>query len=318
MAAFRRARAAFTLIELLVVIAIIAVLMGLLLPAVQKVREAAARIQCANNLHNIAIACHNYHDVNGFMPMALDGSDRPSYFTSPSHHWYWSWLTAVLPYVEQDNLYRVGDTWDNTGTNYTWPWSSTNLALATPVKTWSCPTDTRQLLAHDESGYKVAFTGILAVRGTMQRLNDGVVCSVKVKMTAISDGTSNTLLVGERPPSGDWYFGWWFAGAGYYNPNFVPRQNGTGDVVLGTADTEFPTALIHPYNGGYSCPANKYQFGPGKLTENCDMAHFWSLHSGGANFANADGSVRFLRYGIDPAVMTALGTRAGGEVFNLD
>jgi prepilin-type N-terminal cleavage/methylation domain-containing protein/prepilin-type processing-associated H-X9-DG protein len=325
MAMLRRLRSGFTLIELLVVIAIIAVLIGLLLPAVQKVREAAARTQCANNLHNLAIACHNYHDVNGRMPLALDGSDTRSginYFNDnpPMHHWYWSWLTQILPYVEQDNLYRLADTWDNTGHNYLNPWVQSNQALATPVKTWSCPSDSRQLVSEDEGGYKVAFTGLVGVRGTMQKLNDGVICNQKVTMTSISDGTSNTLMIGERPPSGDWFFGWWFAGAGYYSPTLDPAfpQNGTGDVVLGTADTDFPPALAISFNGGYQCAANKYLFGPGKISENCDMAHFWSLHSGGANFANADGSVRFLSYSVDPTVMKALGTRAGGEVFTLN
>src|SRR5213082_3218170 len=104
----RHPRPAFTLIELLVVIAIIAVLIGLLLPAVQKVRDAAARTQCQNNLHNIAIATHSFHDVNGFMPMALEDGDKPNYNTYPPiyKHWYWSWLTQILPYVEQANLYR--------------------------------------------------------------------------------------------------------------------------------------------------------------------------------------------------------------------
>ena len=136
-------------------------------------------------------------------------------------------------------------------------------------------------------------------------------------MVSITDGTSNTLMIGERPPSGDWFFGWWFAGAGYVNTANSNYQNGTGDVVLGTADTDFPPSLAFGFNGGYSCPATAYQFQAGKIDNNCDMAHIWSLHPTGANFAMADGSVRYITYSTPQAIMTAYGTRSGGETLQL-
>jgi prepilin-type processing-associated H-X9-DG protein len=212
----------------------------------------------------------------------------------------------------------MAETWDNTGTNWQWPWDAGNVALSMPVKTWQCPMDSRQLVSHDEGGYGVAFTGIVGIRGTMAKLNDGVIWNSRVTMAGISDGPSNTFMFAERAPSGDWFFGWWFAGAGYVNVNNNYWQNGTGDVVLGTADTDFPVSLTFPFNGGYQCSANAYQFQPGNINNNCDMAHIWSLHSGGANFAMADGSVRFVVYSTPQAIMTAYGTRNGGEVATLN
>ena len=119
-----------------------------------------------------------------------------------------------------------------------------------------------------------------------------------VRLTDISDGTSNTIAIGERPPSADLYFGWWYAGVG---------QLGNGD-----ADTHLGVRGLNERVAGSTCPVGSYHFAAGRVRDQCDMFHFWSLHPGGANFAFADGSVRFLSYSAD-SVMPALSTRAGGE-----
>jgi prepilin-type processing-associated H-X9-DG protein len=178
------------------------------------------------------------------------------------------------------------------------------------VKTTICPADGRQdlLLPGATAGIhpssNVAFTGYLGISGitseSVTPAGDRGILHIRsaVKMTEITDGTSNTLLVGERPPSSDLYYGWWFAGAGY-------DGSGAGDVVMGARDVNFAASL--------GCSASDVGFQPGTVSRFCDQAHFWSTHSNGANFLMGDGSVRFMTYSAN-TVLPQMTTRSGGEV----
>jgi len=306
-------RSGFTLIELLVVIAIIAILIGLLVPAVQKVRAAADRTQCQNNLKQIALACHNYHDVYKKLPQGVQ-------YKSP--YYYWSWMAQILPYVEQKNVFNLADNWARRGPgNYPWwPWgdfwntpvtSPANSAMGKAIPVYTCPADPRMLSPQTinlAAGYsstpdnaQVAFTSYLGNPGSGNDRRDGVLYwQSAVRLTAITDGSSNTYLAGERPPSNDWNYGWWFAGAGY-------DGNGTGDVLMGARETGYASSM--------GCSTAQVGMRDGNPNVSCDQVHFWSGHDAGVNFAFCDGSVRFLSYGND-SVLPAMATRAGGEVYS--
>lgn len=288
-------RTAFTLIELLVVIAIIATLLGLLLPAVQKTRLSAARLSCANNLKQIGLALHSYHDTSGSLPPGI----TPPLAGEPFPHM--GWLTRVLPFVEQQPLWNLTLTaYEAAPSN---PYTLPHYGIMTPLKLFSCPGDGRaDGIYSTHNGLRVALTDYLGVSGLNYLTLDGVLYwGSRVRLTDISDGTSNTLMVGERPPSPDFWYGWWYAAEGQVN-------SGSGDTVLGVRELN---AASDSYTA--NCPSGPYDFSPGSLNNMCDTFHFWSLHTGGANFLFADGSVEFLAYSTD-SVLPALSTRAGGEV----
>lgn len=289
----RKPQSGFTLIELLVVIAIIAVLIGLLLPAVQKVREAAARATCQNNLKQIALAAHNQAGTTGSLPQGLTEVKKGELYPQIG------WLGRLLPEVEQGPLWQVTvQAYSQSPGN---PFLPPHFGMATPITLFACPSDSRQATAHSTHlGLRVALSGYLGVLGTdYKAANGSLYRGSRVRLTDITDGTSNTLLIGERPPSPDYWLGWWYASG---------SLDGSGDTTLGVRE-------VNGKNDVYTnqCSVGPYHFAPGNPNEMCDAFHFWSLHAGGANFAFADGSVRFLRYEAD-SILPALATRAGGEV----
>jgi prepilin-type N-terminal cleavage/methylation domain-containing protein/prepilin-type processing-associated H-X9-DG protein len=287
-------RAAFTLLELLVVLAIIGTLLALTLPAVQKARAAADRIRCANNLKQIGLALHQYHDAQSSLPPGVSSGRRGEPFPRMT------WLARVLPYVEQDRLWHITTAaYEFQPSPYANP---PHIGFGMPIKVFACPADGRTLDPQNtHRGRRPALTAYVGVLGTAYDHTDGMLfADSRVCLTHVPDGTSSTVVVGERPPSADFWYGWWYAGFG---------QAGTGsaDMLLGARERNFGGPHVAP------CPPGPYRFTPGRVTEQCDLFHFWSLHPGGAHFLFADGSVRFLPYSAD-AVLAAFATRAGGEV----
>ena len=296
---------AFTLIELLVVMAIISILMGLTLSAVQRVREAAARVSCQNNVKQIGLALHLHHDVRHALP---PGHRSP---THPDRMRYSGWPTSCLPFLDQPALAGQAGASYRAGAD---PFSPPHTGLATVVRILTCPTDGRigdpQVAPRDR--ITVAFTSYLGVAGrdSVSERGGMLFQDSATRLLDATDGTSNTLLVGERPPSHDFQFGWWYAGTGQRSPT-TGQFTGSADLVLGVREPN-----LQPVTAG-SCGPGNYPFVPARgFNDPCGMFHFWSPHPGGANFLFADGSVRFLSYGAD-SVMPALATRAGGEAVTL-
>jgi prepilin-type N-terminal cleavage/methylation domain-containing protein/prepilin-type processing-associated H-X9-DG protein len=292
-------RRAFTLIELLVVIAIIAVLIGLLLPAVQKVRAAAARMQCQNNLKQIGLALHGYHDRNGVFPPGYvsmtkaDGTDG-----GPG----WGWAAQILDDVEQGNLQKQIDF--TKGVPMAPP-----AAVAQLLPVYHCPAD--QVVspfgvrANNGQTFQVAQSNYVAMFGDgpivatqAGGVGDGVFYrNSQTRIADITDGTSTTILVGER--SSDLALSTWTAA--------VPGSSVPPQAPGVTAPSGAAPVLVLGHTGTAASPSTPN----GTLT---DVAAFRSRHPGGANFLFGDGSVHLVSQGITPSAWIALGTRAGGEV----
>jgi prepilin-type N-terminal cleavage/methylation domain-containing protein/prepilin-type processing-associated H-X9-DG protein len=265
----RGPRRAFTLIELLVVIAIIAILIGLLVPAVQKVREAAARLKCSNNLKQMGLAMHMYQDTNNQLPAGwvTTLSSKPS----PG----WSWSTLILPYIEQDNVFKALNP-DLTGLTKMPPSNDPvygpTLTLTLPI--FRCPSDTGPALngllqSYGRSNYVVN----REVTGPDVNNNP-----TQLTIQRIYDGSSNTILVGERDSL----------------RNIAAIWTGRSSVTSASFEGRPGQGLNLPYPGTPPPPTG---------TGNCARLGFNSLHTSGCNFLLGDGSVHFVNNGIpaDPS-----------------
>jgi prepilin-type N-terminal cleavage/methylation domain-containing protein/prepilin-type processing-associated H-X9-DG protein len=322
---------AFTLVELLVVIAIIAVLLGLLAPAVQKVREAANRIKCGNNLKQIALAVHLYADAaEGRLPFLTDTTPG-----TPTRAHLESLFFALLPYVEQDNLYRSFDPADPASYNRD---SAANPGAAGRlVPLYECPSEASNLgratyVVHGvvvpapPPPFQAVFVGRYAC--TSYAANGLVFRSNRALFPAsFGDGTSNTILIAEKYQfCGGVPNLWGFGGNGSNNPSFafLPLPGGAAtakfapDVALWLNDTAQVVGKVGLDAPGPGTVVKPVPFQAAPRRADCDPSLPQSAHAGGMQVALADGSVRGVAVAMSQLTFWAACTPDGGEVLGPD
>jgi prepilin-type N-terminal cleavage/methylation domain-containing protein/prepilin-type processing-associated H-X9-DG protein len=327
-----RSRKAFTLIELLVVIAIMGVLVGLLLPAVQKVREAASRAKCQNHLKQVGLALHNYESAQRrFPPGYVDGNNDPNVTPDGDVGPGWGWCAHLLPYIEQDTIYKQIDFKQPVGAGVNAQISQFTIpiflcpsdAFDQPVpiydSTFSQPFTT---VAHGNyvgcAGWVECFNG---ATGNIQsgQGDDGLPGiygfggrgvfwrNSRTRVADVLDGMSNTIFAGER------------------SANHSP-STWTGAVPGGRCPAWMAANPPTPFGPPPSAAYDNADFAEALVLAHCNATHlpnadfpifdpdtYYSMHTGGANFLFGDGSVRFIGTTITPSVYQALGTIAGGE-----
>lgn len=284
-----RFRRGFTLIELLVVIAIIAILVALLLPAVQQAREAARRTSCKNNLKQMGLAFHNYHDSHSSFPIGNTA-------VVAGRGTYWTAQAMLMPFYEQTNLYRELDFG-----RYCFGSLETRAVInqgGIIIENFQCPSDPNSNKTwRPYGGYgRHMPTNYLGIIGTrthsstrvpMPDYHNGMLfVGSNVKIRDVTDGTSSTLIAGERGIPDNVEYGWVLCAAGS-----DPGGSGNWD------------NLLYMRYGLYE--------GNGKSS--IHLRHFWSNHAGGSQFLLTDGSVRFLNYSTNFGILQSLSTRGGGE-----
>jgi prepilin-type N-terminal cleavage/methylation domain-containing protein/prepilin-type processing-associated H-X9-DG protein len=329
-----RRRRAFTLIELLVVIAIIAILIGLLLPAVQKVREAAARARCLNNLKQLGLALHNYHSVNMVFPPGR--AAFPLVVSSQGR---------ILAYIEQDNIGRNVDVnqvplYNSNPAQFPLP-QGNYVASITPVKVFVCPSD--YMNGRNPAAFATLPSGATSTTDLYAGLNyvacigsgdgataawgkyansDGIFGQVPINALAVTDGLSNTVaysesLMGTGAPD--------FSGPTPTDPVrqvlTLPGSTTTDDATCAGGGSWSNTRGAKWINGHYADANYNHHLMPNDKKWDCSNASHnpgqaaaRSMHPGGVNVMLGDGSVRFVANGIDVNTWRALSTRAGGEV----
>jgi prepilin-type N-terminal cleavage/methylation domain-containing protein/prepilin-type processing-associated H-X9-DG protein len=341
----RSPRLAFTLIELLVVIAIIGILIALLLPAVQKIREAAARMQCTNNLKQIGLALHNYHDSYSYFPPGyVDRNTNPDSTPDNDLGPGWGWAALLLPYVEQGNVYNQINFSQGVGIG-------SNVAVCQlPLKIYQCPSDPVQeafavydsnfttpiaTVAHGNyvgcNGWEECFNGAGGnpppgvgadgLAGGYGRAGVGLFYrNSRNNFASVTDGLSNTIVVGERSSNhapSTWTGAVtggrcpaWMATQPFTAPNTPPSLAPVGPNGSAYDNADFGEALVFAHGNATHVPSADFPI--------YDPDVFYSMHTQGANFLFGDGSVHFLSSSINPYTFQYLCTIAGGEVFPSD